>query len=163
MAFISLANISRRAENNGKLPAIPELTVTMCAAIFNAATQTVNDTQSLENIEQTFLSSLSFRGLLGALEINGVWRWIQDLVARRFAIKISMPTAAEMPGKRSRRVGLALIKRMVETSMLEMADASNEFIFNKRRASAAYRRYWKGTWLSPSKKYCCCFCFRSRK
>lgn len=123
-----LTSIATRAENHLKLPDLSPGVRTLCVAVKNATEYEVGAEMSLDDIESMFLSSLSLDVLLSAALCTPVWLWVQDLVSRRFSSTIQVSDAATMPGRKSCRVGVALVMRMSALELLEVPNAGEEFV-----------------------------------
>lgn len=128
MPPLTLANIARRAEAYQSLDGVSGAVKVMCAAISRAALAEASDENSEQEVEGDFISSLSFAALIDALPLDGIWQWCNDLISRRFSTSIVVTPVASTAGKRSKRVGAALIARMLASGTLEMPRALEVFV-----------------------------------
>lgn len=129
MAPHRLDTIVVQVTNHLSLPGTKNGVRQICAAVKTAAAAPAAATEeALEHIESMFLSSIGFDELLSAIHCAPLWAWVESLVIRRFSETILIPAATEADGTRSRRVGLALIRRLEELNLIEIPNASEEFL-----------------------------------
>ena len=96
----------------------------------------VNADNPIEDVEQLFLQSFDLQMLVGSLEIDAVWQWTHDLISRRFNDTVLIAAASPTSGKRSKRVGSAILVRMAELDFAE----SDEDVLKFQEQYDAYEK-----------------------
>lgn len=128
MPPLSLPNIATRAAAYAQLPSTSEAVKKTCDVVAATARAQATDEYPLNQIEAQFLQSLDLSTLIGSLGCEAVWQWLHDLVVRRFTETVMIAPASPTSGRRSRRVGSAIVQRMVELDFIEDIDAVQIFV-----------------------------------
>lgn len=94
----------------------------------------------LEELEAAFLSAILFEELLDVVHCAPLWPLVHNLIQRRFSATIIVPSNDDYPGQLSRRIGLALVRRLEALSLTEIPNACEDFDLqyeaqNNRRAA----------------------------
>lgn len=140
MAPLSLVNIERRANAYGLLSSVPQGVKVMCAAIAHAARAEAPHATAVAELEGDFVSSIEYASLIEALPLDGIWQWLNDLITHRFSTTIQVPQAGPGTGKRPKRVGLALVKRMTELGTVDLLLDEAVQTFNEQYEAVDRRR-----------------------
>ena len=143
MPPLRLETIASRATALLSVPYTDQSVAKITTAVRLAAIAEVPDDaepEVLEEVEASFLSTLIFEDLMSAIPCAPLWLLLQALIQRRFAATITVPPNNECPGPLSRRVGLALVRRLEELNMTEIPNVGEEYdlqyaALNNRRAT----------------------------
>lgn len=126
-----LDTIVNRATTHQSLPGISHSVRRICAAVKAAASAPAPETEEARvELEGAFLSALSLDDLLTASTCAPLWLWIESLITHRFSGLIHIPTSNDVPGPRSLRVGVGLVRRLEAEGLIEIEDASEDYIMH---------------------------------